>query len=181
MDELLTEEKQFETKEKILLIQRYEAGDESLLDEMIDILTDIYDYIKENNKIIRHYTLAILFSKLTSRLVYGNLDITPHLYELCDDTFAYYKESIRILKEYLDTGFKTNEFPDLEAAYLLTFYLTGLLYNINDYLKEIRSIENAYSKSYDYSGKTKIYTNCDERRGKVKSLVDAISPNNKHE
>lgn len=181
LTDVLTEEENQQLIKDLTLIEKYEAGDESLLDDMIDLLSYIYEYTKASSKIIRKYNFSIMFSKIISKLGYGELEVTSPLYDLCDENFAYYKECIRILKTYLDRGFKTEEFPDLEAAYLLHIYLNGLLFNMNDYLSEIRAYENAYDKSYTYFGKKSIYPTCDERRNKVKALIDAISPENNHE
>lgn len=177
MEDVLTKEEQEEVARKIDVIRAYEAGDESLVDDVIDIIIEIDDYISYAKKEVKTYKRYLFYYKaaffFTSN---GDID-EKKLLESANSTLSLYFECLEILKRYLKTGNKTDNFPDLEAAYLLTIYLSALLLNVADYFEEINTRKSAISFGYSYANDY-LEDKCEERRNMVRTLAAAILPEN---
>lgn len=174
-DVLLTKEEQDAVSLIIDTIRKFEAGDESLEDDIIDIIRGILKFSKYSKRIKLQYKIIILFYHTISKINHFSDSVIEDSYSSVVNYYTLYCSSCEVLKKYLSVGFKTDEFPDLEAAYLLTIYLTNLEYNINDYLKEISSYEDSIAGGYSYYGHPKLKDKCEERAEVVKKLVSAIS------
>lgn len=179
MDEVLTKEQQEEVARKIECIRAYEAGDETLVDAVIDIIIEIDDYTHYAKKEVRVHKRYLFYYKAAAFFMPGNFD-EKKLLQSVDSTLALYFECIDILKKYIKVGNATDNFPDLEAAYLLTIYLSALLLNVADYFEEINTMKNAEAFGYAYSNNY-LEQKCEERRSMVKTLALAILPDNNNE
>ncbi len=142
MKEILTEEEKQAMDSVIDAIRKYEAGDTSYEQDMLDVISGIWNYVKYSKIIKRRYRWIITFYKTISKILKSNEESILEDYKSIDEYYSFYCSSVDTLKQYLEIGFKTDEYPDLEAAYLLTIYLSNLEHNMNDYLNEISSIEN---------------------------------------
>ena len=154
-------------------INAFENGDDSRYDDIIDIIKGIKNSTRQMNYNLFIERIIISLSKRVSKL-YGITPETEKMYSQCDNYLDYYQECINILSEYLEVGKKTGNYPDLQAAYLLTLYVTFIIENITDYLDEIKQIEKSSLSSYSYSGNPNIDKTCEERKEKVEKLAYAI-------
>ena len=157
-------------------IRKYEAGDNSLEDEILSIIGEIWDFSKITNRVIRLYKKGIRDYKKSTKLLNVENICVSELYKNVDEYLEYYKECAKKIKRYIKIGFKTGEFPDLEAAYLLTFSLKDFQDNINDCLDEISSIENYQWGIFSSVTDSNLKENCIERHERVRKLVEIISP-----
>lgn len=155
-------------------IRKYEEGDLSLEDDVVDIIGGLWDYTKYSKKVRLQYKFIIMLYKSISLFKNINESIIKEAYASVDSYYELYVSSSEELKRYLNNGFKTGDFPDLEAAYLLTIYLSSIITNINDYLSEINSMEKSIYGGYNYFGNKNITLSCEQREEKVKKLVDSI-------
>lgn len=176
MENILLNEEERKNAELIInTIKNYEDGDESLEDSVVEIIRRIYKFTKYTKKIEKRYRRIIQFYKITSRLLGASSKDIEEIYESVEENYSFYVSSAETLKKYLDVGFETDEFPDLEAAYLLTIYLTNIEFNINDYLKEISQIDLSVHSGYAYSSPRSSDEKCEERTRIVRKLVDSIN------
>ena len=157
-------------------IRKYEAGDNSLEDEILSIIGEIWDFSKITNRVIRLYKKGIRDYKKSTKLLNVENICVSELYKNIDEYLEYYKECAKKIKRFIKIGFKTGEFPDLEAAYLLTFSLKDFQDNINDCLDEISSIENYQRVIFSSVTDSNLKENCIERHERVRKLVEIISP-----
>ena len=164
---------------KIVLnaINDFENGDDSRYDDILYIIKGINNSKKKMNHTLFVEKIIVSLSKTLSNL-YGLTDKTAKMYSTCNAYLEYYQECINTLSKYLEVGKKTGDYPDLQAAYLLTLYLTFIIENINDYLDEIKQIEKSSLSSYSYSGNPNIDKKCEERKEKVAALVNSIKRDN---
>lgn len=92
----------------------------------------------------------------------------------CYSDLEYYLESSKKLEEYVKICSKTQEFPDLEAAYILTIKLSLILENIMDYTKEIRLMEKASTGLFTYYPSDNLETKVEANRRDVELLVKTL-------
>lgn len=157
-------------------IRKYEAGDTSLEDEILSIIDEIWEFSKITNKVIRLYKKGIRDYKNSTKLLNIENIRVSELYKNIDEYLDYYKECAKKIKRYIKIGFKTGDFPDLEAAYLLIFSLADFQDNIGDSLDEISSIENYQRGIFSSVTNPNLKESCLERHERVRKLVEIISP-----
>lgn len=179
-DELLTEEEKEAYALVINTIKSFEAGDESLEDDILCVIEGIYKFLHFSKKIEIRYKAIITFYKTISRVMFGDDALLQDAYKSVDENYSFYTSARRVLKRYMDVGEKTDNYPDLEAAYTLTIYLTLLEYNMNDYLNEVSLYESSLKGHYNYFGKPYLKDHCEERKEIVKKLVDSINPDGEY-
>lgn len=174
MGDLLGEEEREQVNLVLECIKAFEDGDDDYYDAIITIIKGIKNFCWKTNYIVAKEKLIIAYSKLTTKIIVRKSYILNNLHSVCDAYLEYYKECTDLLTEYLSVGAKTGDYPDLEAAYLLTIHLSGIQENINDYLGEIRNIIRSYICGYEYYRNTAIPKRCEKRKETVVALVNSI-------
>ena len=174
MGDLLGEDERKQVEFILECIKAFEDGDDDYYDAIITIIKGIKHFYHKTNYIVAKEKLVIAYSRLATKIIIRKSDILNNLHSGCDDYLDYYKECANVLSEYLRVGAKTGDYPDLEAAYLLTIHLSGIQDNINDYLREIRNIIKSYICGYEYYHNPATPKKCEERKEMVATLVNSI-------
>ena len=140
-------------QEIIYYYEEYQKGSE----EAYIALYELARVIKISGKDRLRY--AILFSilemiqRLKVNIINPSLNEEGHYQELigfCKEDLDYYKEVSRYLKDYAKYCMYTDDFENLDKAFLLTVELSALLSNISSYYEHINTILSTSIKGFTY-------------------------------
>lgn len=158
-------------------IEEYENGNDEYYDAIIEIIKAIKSYYSTAKRKYTRTKLILSVSKLATHVTNSYLKNERVYQRLIDNCYAdleYYLESSKKLEEYANACSKTNEYPDLEAAYILTIKLSLILENIMVYLKEIRLMEKASTGLFVYYPSDTLETKAEANREEVSALVKVL-------
>lgn len=158
-------------------IEEYENGNDGYYDAIIEIIKAIKAYQKTAKKNYKRTKIVLSVSKLATLVTNSYLKderVYQQMMDNCYSDLEYYLESSKKLEEYVKICSKTQEFPDLEAAYILTIKLSLILENIMDYTKEIRLMEKASTGLFTYYPSDNLETKAEANRRDVELLVKTL-------
>lgn len=158
-------------------IQEYENGNDEYYDAIIEIIKAIKSYHHTAKRKYTRTKLILAFSKLATYVTNSYLKnerVYQRLIDNCYSDLEYYLESSKKLEEYTKACSKAKEYPDLEAAYILTIKLSLILENIMAYLKEIRLMEKASTGLFVYYPSDTLETKAEANREEVSALVKVL-------
>lgn len=158
-------------------IEEYENGNDEYYDAILEIVKAIKGYYGVAKRKYTRTKLILAISKLTTHITNSYLKderIYQTLIDNCYSDLEYYLESSKKLEKYTEVCSKKNEYPDLEAAYILTIKLSLILENIMAYLKEIRLIEKSSTGLFVYYPSDNLETKAEENRKEVDTLVKVL-------
>lgn len=161
----------------LFYIDEYEKGNEEYYDAIIEIINAIKDYKKTAKKNYVRTKAILAVSKMATRVAAANLQderIYQQMMNNCYDDIEYYYECSKKLEEYVNICLKTKEFPDLQAAYILTVKLSLILDNVMGYLKEIRMMEKSSTGLFTYYPSDNVEKKAEDNRRDVAMLVRVL-------
>lgn len=182
MKELLTEEEKLNVKEILDCIKKFENGDDSYYNDIITIIKGIKHFNIHAKSIYLKFSFIVYCTKIKSNMLdamFSKEEINEKtaLFQACYEDLENYNNANKKLTKYLALGHKTGNYPDLEAAYLLTIYLSNYLYNIQDYLKEIKLSDKYTTEFLTYVPNQKVLKNCLTRKKTPTKLCSALDNN----
>lgn len=169
---------QKEIQKILYYIEEFENGNDDYLEEMYVIIEALKDYTKYGKKSYMKAKFILLISKLTTFITDSNIMETDYYKELvgyCNEDIEFYLDSVNKLKEYNRLCKRTGDYPDLEAAYILTIKLSNILENFYAYIHEIRMIEKANSGMFSYYPSGRIREKGLATNEEVSTLTKALS------
>ncbi|MCH5167653.1 MAG: hypothetical protein J1F35_07190 [Erysipelotrichales bacterium] len=172
--DFLTEEQQQNVQEVIISIKAFEEGNLDFYDDMILIIEQIKNYKNKMRFYTTFYKLLLNYSRFKYKLQGLVNNDLEELYSSCISDLSFFKECEKIIGKYLSIGEKSGNYPDLEAAYLLTIHLSGLLHCFNDYLDEINTLAKNQVLEFGYTGDSKALKRREERMTTIATLANAI-------
>lgn len=158
-------------------IEEYEKGNDEYYDAILEIINAIKDYHNTAKKNYKRTKLVLAVSKIATTVTNSYLKderVYQRLMENCYADLEYYLSASKKLEEYVQACLKTNEFPDLEAAYILTIKLSLILENIMAYTKEIRLMEKASTGLFVYYPSDNLEPKAEANREEVDILVKTL-------
>ena len=139
---------------------------------ILDAVDGLHDYIKLTKKNKMRATFVFLVSKVAT-LVTTPLLMKEDLYkEVMDQQktdYDFYLESVERLKSYVNECEAKGEYPDLDAAYLLSVNISLVFRACMKYLGYIRTLENCYRNNIVFQ--TDIKSNGLKEKEEVKKLL----------
>lgn len=158
-------------------IEEYEKGNDEYYDAIIEIIKAIKDYHNTAKRNYKRTKFILAFSKIATNVTNSYLKderVYQRLMDNCYKDLDYYFEASKKLENYVKLCSKTNEFPDLEAAYILTIKLSLILENIMAYTKEIRLMEKSSMGLFVYHPSDNLETKAEANRQEVDLLVKTL-------
>lgn len=178
MENSLTElEIQKEIQKILYVIEEFENGNDEYLEDVIEVVNSIKDYTHRTKSFYLKYKFILLVSKFVTLIYAFNLlsdNSYQHLDEYCHADLDYYMEASKHLSKYIKICSRNENYPDLEAAYLLTIKLSNILSNISLYLNEIRSLERSNNSMYRFISNKDFKYIREKSNGEVESLVKVL-------
>ena len=164
--------------QKILYyIEEYEQGNEEYYDAIVEIVKAIKSYHTTAKRNYKRTKIILAVSKVATHVTSSYLKderVYQKLINNCYTDLEYYLSASKKLDDYVNICLKTNEFPDLEAAYILTIKLSLILENIMAYMKEIRSMEKASTSLFVYYPSDNLENKAKANRQEVDILVKTL-------
>lgn len=96
-------------------------------------------------------------------------DIYKEIVSSCKMDYEFYLETVDKLKEYVDECEANGEYPDLDAAYLLSINLSLVFRACMRYMSYIRTLESCYKN--DIAFQMNIESNGRQEKDEVKKLT----------
>lgn len=158
-------------------IEEYEKGNEEYYDAIIEIVRAIKNYNTTAKKNYKRTKIILAISKIATLVTNPNLKderVYQRIVENSYNDLKYYLESSNKLEKYINICLKTNEFPDLEAAYILTIKLSLILDNIMAYIHEMRLMEKSSTGLFIYYPSDTLESQAEANRHDVDTLVKAL-------
>lgn len=158
-------------------IEEYEQGNDEYYEAILEIVKAIKGYYNTAKRKYTRVKVILAVSKLATHITNSYLKddrVYQRLIENCYVDLEYYLESSKKLEEYAKYCSKVGQYPDLEAAYILTIKLSLILENIMSYLKEIRLMEKSSTGLFVYYPSDNLEEKADANRNEVDALVKVL-------
>lgn len=139
-------------------IQKYMDGNEEYY-EVVDIVIEALNQFKKLHTSNTLKTRIIfLISKLATFIKCPGLFKDRQYQETIqcfEEDISFYLETKDKLNKYIETGIKTNHYPNLDMAYILYLRLSFLFREIISYSRYIRTLENSFVNGYYFDKKAR--------------------------
>lgn len=139
---------------------------------ILNVVDGLHEYIKLTKKNKLRATFIFLVSKIATFITTPFLmreDIYKEIVSSCKMDYEFYLESVDKLKEYVDECEANGEYPDLDAAYLLSINLSLVFRACMKYMGYIRTLESCYKN--DIAFQMNIESNGRQEKDEVKKLT----------
>ncbi len=155
-------------------INDYVNGNDS--EENYNIILDVVDSLHEYIKLTKKNKMRAMFVFLISRIatyidspLLVQEDLYKELIKSCKTEYDFYLESVKKLKEYVKECKSRGEYPNLDAAYLLTINLSLVFSSCMKYTSYIRTLESCYNSGIAFEAN--INSNGSTEKEEVKRLI----------
>ena len=161
-------------KEIVASINDYINGNdtEENYEVIINVVDGLHEYIKLTKKNKLRATFVFLVSRLATLITSPSLmkeDLYREIMSSCRMDYEFYLEAIERLKRYVDECESKGEYPNLDAAYLLSINISLLFRACLNYTGYIRTLENCYKN--DIAFQINIENNGKCEKEEVKRLL----------
>lgn len=155
------------------IISDYYNGKESNYDKIVQIINELHNYIKTIKMSIINAQITLKISENCTNKFYPELINTTNYQNIINqikNNIDQLKISYRCLEKYLILGEKNNQYPDLDAAYLLSINLSLLIDNIMENIKVIRLYEKSLKSGFEVNNIT-----CNSNELKINELTNILN------
>lgn len=139
---------------------------------IINVVDGLHEYIKLTKKNKLRATFVFLISKVATFMTVPSLlkeSVYKSVITSCKIDYEFYIDSVNKLKNYVDECEEKGEYPDLDAAYLLSINLSLVFRACMKYVAHIRTLESCYKN--DYTFQINIEDNGRREKDEVKKLT----------
>ena len=139
---------------------------------ILEVVDSLHEYIKLTKKNKLRASFVFIVSRIATYVASPLLvkeDFYKNLIKSCKTEYDFYLESVKRLKEYVKECESKGEYPNLEAAYLLTINLSLLFSACMKYTSYIRTLESCYNSGIAFEAN--INSNGSTEKEEVKRLV----------
>lgn len=163
-----------EIKEIVDSINDYVDGNDSEenYEVILSVVDGLHEYIKLTKKNKLRATVVFLVSKVATFISSPALmkeDLYKDVISSCKMDYDFYLESVERLKNYVNECDARGEYPDLDAAYLLSINLSLVFRACMRYVDYVRTLENCYRN--DVAFQTDIKNSAFKEKEEVKKLL----------
>lgn len=136
-------------------INAFNNGEDEYVEAVEEVMIAVKTYTKTAK--VSYFKFRLLELYLDLSLLFVNNAIRKNeqyqeLHGYYQSDLDFYLESVNKLKRYINKCEKTGDVDHLDSAYLLTIYLSNILSNLSDYMKEISNITGKLANRFDYFG-----------------------------
>lgn len=139
---------------------------------ILNVVDGLHEYIKLTKKNKLRAIFVFLASKIATFITTPFLmkeDIYKEIVSSCKMDYEFYLESVDKLKNYVAECEAKGEYPDLDAAYLLSINLSLVFRACMKYMSYIRTLESCYKN--DVAFQMNIESNGRQEKDEVKKLT----------
>lgn len=139
---------------------------------ILSVVEGLHEYIKLTKQNKLRAAFVFLVSKVATLITSPLLlkeDLYKEVISSCKIDYEFYLESVERLKNYVDECESRGEYPDLDAAYLLSINLSLVFRACMNYMGYIRTLENCYKNGITFQ--TNVESNGKQEKEEVKKLL----------
>ncbi len=158
-------------------INEFNNGNDELVYEIEKVLDGVIKYAHNTTSNYIKFKLIELYLDLSLMIVNKKVRQSEEyqtIHQYYQDDLAFFLKAASSLKKYVKKCQKSGDVDDLDAAYLMTIYLSYILSNLSDYVEEIKKITGNLVGSFYYRPDAKLRERTNLDIEEIKKLMKMI-------